>query len=333
MRQTQMLTRTQKKIVWSPNVLKTDALVQLLQTDGDYCSMDCKSALLELRNRSKLGSEVQICSTVIALEEPITPHVKVNYTQLLINGKFVDSASGKTFPSLDPRKGEVIADVAEGDAEDINHAVSAARMAFEYGSWPRMTAYYRGDPKRGDGNGKGGGPSQVPIQIRETTNDGISHAEATYASNDRQHLAKVLRLFCDFILVLEPLPNTVRTFVLLLACPHPLLYEPLRFQNGVSHKNMFKLAELISQISSQYVGTQFTCRTIVKDIDETKGCNSSGLGKIEPVADNVFKDIRKPHASLAPATPTITLPAHTQSSSSEYNAKNSCTSSAKKELL
>ncbi|GKF75824.1 aldehyde dehydrogenase, partial [Tanacetum coccineum] len=51
--------------------------------------------------------------------------------------------SGKTFPSLDPRTGEVIADVAEGDAEDINHAVSAARMAFEYGPWPRMTAYVK----------------------------------------------------------------------------------------------------------------------------------------------------------------------------------------------
>ncbi|GJX67978.1 hypothetical protein Tco_0303705 [Tanacetum coccineum] len=54
-----------------------------------------------------------------------------------------------------------------------------------------------------------------------------------------------------------------------------------------------------------------------------KNNNSSGLGEIEPVADNVFKDIRKPHASLAPTTPIITLLAHTQSSSSEYNAKNS----------
>ncbi|GJY00784.1 RNA-directed DNA polymerase, eukaryota [Tanacetum coccineum] len=256
---------------------------------------------------------------------------------------------GKTFPSLDPRTGEVIADVAEGDAEDINRAVFAARMAFEYGSWPRMTAYYRGDPKRGDGNGKGGGPSQVPIQIRETTNDGISHAgyhvcpslfpEATYASNDPQHLVEVLRLFCDFILVLELLQNTVRTFLLLLACPHPLLCEPRRFQNGVSHKSMFKLAELISQISSQYVGTQFTCRTIVKDIDETRGWFRTSCKMCRKILHksginyNVFEDIRKPHALLAPATPTITLPSHTQCSSSEYNAKNSCTSSAKKELL
>ncbi|XP_013624285.1 PREDICTED: aldehyde dehydrogenase family 2 member B7, mitochondrial-like [Brassica oleracea var. oleracea] len=49
-----------------------------------------------------------------SLEDTITPPVKVEQTQLLINGKFVDSASGKTFPTLDPRTGEVIAQVAEG---------------------------------------------------------------------------------------------------------------------------------------------------------------------------------------------------------------------------
>lgn len=49
--------------------------------------------------------------------------------------------TGKTFPTLDPRTGEVIAHVAEGDVEDVNRAVSAARKAFDEGPWPRMTAY------------------------------------------------------------------------------------------------------------------------------------------------------------------------------------------------
>lgn len=49
--------------------------------------------------------------------------------------------SGKTFPAYDPRTGEVIANVAEGDAEDINRAVSAARKAFDEGPWPKMSAY------------------------------------------------------------------------------------------------------------------------------------------------------------------------------------------------
>uniref|UniRef100_A0ACD5ZRK9 Uncharacterized protein n=1 Tax=Avena sativa TaxID=4498 RepID=A0ACD5ZRK9_AVESA len=81
--------------------------------------------------------------TWAASEEPIPPPVQVSYTQLLINGKFVDAASGKTFPTLDPRTGEVIARVAEGDAEDIDRAVAAARKAFDQGPWPRMTAYER----------------------------------------------------------------------------------------------------------------------------------------------------------------------------------------------
>ncbi|MCI68345.1 aldehyde dehydrogenase family 2 member B4, partial [Trifolium medium] len=47
----------------------------------------------------------------------------------------------KTFPAYDPRSGEVIAHVAQGDQEDINRAVSAARKAFDEGPWPKMTPY------------------------------------------------------------------------------------------------------------------------------------------------------------------------------------------------
>ncbi|XP_048232763.1 benzaldehyde dehydrogenase, mitochondrial [Ricinus communis] len=88
-------------------------------------------------------SRYTTATATAALEEPIVPSVSVSYTKLLINGQFVDAASGRTFPTLDPRTGEVIAHVAEGDAEDINRAVSAARKAFDEGSWPKMTAYER----------------------------------------------------------------------------------------------------------------------------------------------------------------------------------------------
>ncbi len=64
--------------------------------------------------------------------------------QMLINGKWVGAASGKTFPSYDPATGNVLTRVAEGDREDINRAVSAARTAFENGPWPKMTASERG---------------------------------------------------------------------------------------------------------------------------------------------------------------------------------------------
>ncbi|PKA63101.1 Aldehyde dehydrogenase family 2 member B7, mitochondrial [Apostasia shenzhenica] len=90
-----------------------------------------------------LLSRVRSQSTAVALEDPISPPIQVNYTKLFINGQFVDSASGKTFPTLDPRTGEVIANVAEGDTEDINRAVKAARKAFDGGPWPRMTGYER----------------------------------------------------------------------------------------------------------------------------------------------------------------------------------------------
>lgn len=72
-------------------------------------------------------------------EEPITPPVEVKYNQLLINGQFVDAASGKTFPTFDPRTGEAITTVAEADTEDVNRAVFAARKAFDEGPWPKMT--------------------------------------------------------------------------------------------------------------------------------------------------------------------------------------------------
>ena len=64
--------------------------------------------------------------------------------KMFINNKWVDSASGKTFPSYNPASGEVLAQVAEGDREDINRAVKAARKAFESGPWPEMTASERG---------------------------------------------------------------------------------------------------------------------------------------------------------------------------------------------
>jgi phenylacetaldehyde dehydrogenase len=58
---------------------------------------------------------------------------------LLIDGKWQDAASGKTFPTLNPATGEPLAEVAAGDAADVDRAVSAARRAFESGPWPRMT--------------------------------------------------------------------------------------------------------------------------------------------------------------------------------------------------
>jgi phenylacetaldehyde dehydrogenase len=64
--------------------------------------------------------------------------------QLFINGQWADAASGKTFATPNPATGETLANIAEGDAEDIDRAVRAARRAFEEGPWSRMTASERG---------------------------------------------------------------------------------------------------------------------------------------------------------------------------------------------
>jgi len=58
--------------------------------------------------------------------------------KMLIDGKWVEAASGKTFETYNPATGEVLARVAEGDRADIDRAVKAARRAFEEGPWPEM---------------------------------------------------------------------------------------------------------------------------------------------------------------------------------------------------
>eukprot|EP00253_Pinus_taeda_P014415 PITA_14415 len=70
--------------------------------------------------------------------------VSVKFTKLFIDGKFVDAISGKTFETLDPRTGDLITRVAEGDKEDVDLAVKTAREAFDKGPWPRMSGYERG---------------------------------------------------------------------------------------------------------------------------------------------------------------------------------------------
>jgi phenylacetaldehyde dehydrogenase len=64
--------------------------------------------------------------------------------KMLIDGKWVPAASGKTFTTYDPATEEPLAECAAGDKEDIDRAVKAARKAFEGGAWRRMTPSERG---------------------------------------------------------------------------------------------------------------------------------------------------------------------------------------------
>ncbi|HEX2168005.1 MAG TPA: aldehyde dehydrogenase family protein [Longimicrobiales bacterium] len=64
--------------------------------------------------------------------------------RLLINGEWTDAVGGKKFETLNPATGESLAEVAEGEAADIDRAVAAARAAFRADSWRRMDAADRG---------------------------------------------------------------------------------------------------------------------------------------------------------------------------------------------
>jgi phenylacetaldehyde dehydrogenase len=58
--------------------------------------------------------------------------------QLFIGGRFEASASGRTFATRDPSSGDAVSEVPEGDREDIDRAVRAARTAFDQGPWPKL---------------------------------------------------------------------------------------------------------------------------------------------------------------------------------------------------
>lgn len=65
-------------------------------------------------------------------------------TKMLIDGKWVDAASGETFTTYNPATEEPIAQVPAGDKTDIDRAVTAARKAFDHKSWRKMDARDRG---------------------------------------------------------------------------------------------------------------------------------------------------------------------------------------------
>jgi len=63
---------------------------------------------------------------------------------MFIGGQWRNSVDGSIFQTLDPGTGKVLANVAEGKAEDIDAAVKAARKAFKESNWASMSARQRG---------------------------------------------------------------------------------------------------------------------------------------------------------------------------------------------
>ena len=69
---------------------------------------------------------------------------EIRQTECFIGGQWAPAKSGKTFDAINPATEEVICQVAEGDAADVDKAVEAARDAFDRGPWPKLDARDRG---------------------------------------------------------------------------------------------------------------------------------------------------------------------------------------------
>jgi len=77
------------------------------------------------------------------MEPNSNPQIK--FTQIFINNEWKDAVSGKKFDVIDPATEDVICQVAEGDKDDVDQAVKAAKDAFELNSaWRSMDASARG---------------------------------------------------------------------------------------------------------------------------------------------------------------------------------------------
>ncbi|XP_032218794.1 cytosolic 10-formyltetrahydrofolate dehydrogenase isoform X2 [Nematostella vectensis] len=83
------------------------------------------------------GKEEFKCSTIDMDVNYMTIHMP---HQLFINGEFVDSHHGKTFNTINPTDGTVLAQVSLATHEDVDDAVDAAKEAFYNGPWGSMNA-------------------------------------------------------------------------------------------------------------------------------------------------------------------------------------------------
>lgn len=78
------------------------------------------------------------------LENSCIPAGLIKYTKNFINGKWIDSSSGRSFATINPATGETLAQISQGSAEDIDHAVEKAWQAYEQ-TWKHTVAEKKAD--------------------------------------------------------------------------------------------------------------------------------------------------------------------------------------------
>ena len=76
---------------------------------------------------------------LLSKEEYVAIAAKLEFrTQAFIDGEFRNALSGRTFTTTNPATGDVLAEVAACDVQDVDVAVAAAKQAFEDGRWHRL---------------------------------------------------------------------------------------------------------------------------------------------------------------------------------------------------
>src|SRR3954468_20109820 len=74
----------------------------------------------------------------IETDRPGTVHGEV---RMLIDGELVEASSGKRFENVNPATEEVLGEVADAGAEDMQRAITAARRAFDETDWSTNHAF------------------------------------------------------------------------------------------------------------------------------------------------------------------------------------------------
>jgi len=105
--------------------------------------------LQNVKDEKKINSEKKLTENSVfnfeyseAPESKSVVKIKTKYN-LFINGKFIEPAKGKYFPTINPATGEVLAEVAEASAQDVDAAVKAARNAY-LKVWSKVSGADRG---------------------------------------------------------------------------------------------------------------------------------------------------------------------------------------------
>jgi len=78
-------------------------------------------------------------SNLLTHEEYQAIEKSIDYpTNAFVNGQFQSAKSGDTFATINPATGQLIAHIAACNADDVDHAVTKAREAFDQGHWSKL---------------------------------------------------------------------------------------------------------------------------------------------------------------------------------------------------